>query len=84
MLGILEDQQLSDHGKRSLTTGLEPRLANMLIRGIDAGFGQSASTLAAFLQEPALLRQGDDIERLMQQAMDLLAGKAASRPWPSA
>ncbi|WP_301387105.1 ATP-dependent helicase HrpB [Thalassolituus sp. UBA2590] len=68
MLGILEDQQLSDHGKRSLTTGLEPRLANMLIRGIDAGFGQSASTLAAFLQEPALLRQGDDIERLMQQA----------------
>lgn len=68
MLGILQDQQLTDHGQRCLTTGLEPRLANMLIRGEDAGFGKSASELAALLQEPALLRQGDDIERILLQA----------------
>ncbi len=68
MLGILQDQQLTDHGQRCLTTGLEPRLANMLIRGKAAGFGKSASELAALLQEPALLRQGDDIERVLQQA----------------
>jgi ATP-dependent helicase HrpB len=68
VLGILEDQQLSDHGKRCLITGLEPRLANMLIRGEAAGFGENASELAALLQEPALLRQGDDIERILLQA----------------
>ena len=68
MLGILEDQQLTDHGQRCLTTGLKPRLANMLIRGMDAGFGKSACELAALLQEPALLRQGNDIERILQQA----------------
>ena len=68
MLGILQDQQLSDHGKRCLMTGLEPRLANMLIRGEAAGFGKNACELAALLQEPALLRQDDDIERILQQA----------------
>ena len=68
MLGILQDQQLTDHGQRCLTTGLEPRLANMLIRGMDAGFGKNACELAALLQEPALLRQDDDIERILQQA----------------
>ena len=68
MLDILENQQLTDHGQRCLTTGLEPRLANMLIRGEAAGFGKNASELAALLQEPALLRHGDDIERILLQA----------------
>ena len=80
MLGILESQQLTDHGQRCLTTGLEPRLANMLIRGKAAGFGKNASELAALLQEPALLRQGDDIERILLQARGTSRWKSRVAP----
>ena len=80
MLGILQDQQLTDHGQRCLTTGLEPRLANMLIRGKAAGFGKNASELAALLQEPALLRQGDDIERILLQARGTSRWKSRVAP----
>ncbi|GAA6143917.1 ATP-dependent helicase HrpB [Thalassolituus maritimus] len=79
-LGILENQQLAEHGKRCLSTGLEPRLANMVIRAVETNCGQSACELAALLQEPALLRQDDDIERLLPQARSSSRWKSRVRP----
>ena len=79
-LGILENQQLTEHGKRCLSTGLEPRLANMVIRAVETNCGQSACELAALLQEPALLRQDDDIERLLPQVRGSSRWKSRVRP----
>lgn len=79
-LGILENQQLTEHGKRCLSTGLEPRLANMVIRAVETNCGESACELAALLQEPALLRQDDDIERLLPQARRSPRWKSRVRP----
>ena len=79
-LGILRDDQLTEHGQQCLQTGLEPRLANMLIRGASAGMGKAACELAALLQEPALLRQQDDIERIINHERGSSRWKARIAP----
>ena len=61
-IGIINDAQLTEHGQQCLALGLEPRLANMIIRGREMGMTQAAAELAALLQEPALLRPFTDIE----------------------
>jgi ATP-dependent helicase HrpB len=61
-IGIINDAQLTEHGQQCLALGLEPRLANMIIRGREMGMAQAAAELAALLQEPALLRPFADIE----------------------
>ncbi|MEK9766052.1 MAG: ATP-dependent helicase C-terminal domain-containing protein, partial [Thalassolituus sp.] len=53
--------KLTEHGQRCEQLSLEPRLANMILRGSDAGMASSACELAALLQEPALLRQQDEL-----------------------
>lgn len=59
---ITKDAQLTEHGQECLALGLDPRLANMIIRGREMGMAQAAAELAALLQEPALLRPFADIE----------------------
>lgn len=70
--GIIKDTQLTGHGQECLALGLDPRLANMIIRGRDMGMAQAAAELAALLQEPALLRPFTDIEH----AVHLLKNKS--------
>ncbi|MEC8442719.1 MAG: ATP-dependent helicase HrpB [Pseudomonadota bacterium] len=60
-LGILESGKLTEHGQRCEALALEPRLANMVIRGAELGMTTAACELAALLQEPGLLRQQDDL-----------------------
>ena len=79
-LGILQEGQLTGHGQQCMQTGLEPRLANMLIRGASAGMATAACELAALLQEPALLRQQDDIERIIHHERGSPRWKARIAP----
>jgi ATP-dependent helicase HrpB len=61
-LGMLDNEQITEHGQRCMALGVEPRLANMIIRGAESGMGNAAAELAALLQESGLLRQFSDLE----------------------
>ena len=64
-LGFINDRQMTDLAREALPLGTDARLAAMMIAGKRLGMGQTATELAALLQEPALLRQRDDISLVM-------------------
>lgn len=65
-----EDGAITRHGKAMLELGLHPRLAHLIIKGRELGWGQSAAELAALLSERDLLthRPGSDL-RLRMKAL---------------
>jgi ATP-dependent helicase HrpB len=50
-LGALEGVRITAHGKAMLEFGTHPRLAHMILKSDEMGYGQSASLLAALLSE---------------------------------
>lgn len=69
-LGALEaDGRISGHGQAMRELGLEPRLAHMILKGRELGWGRMAAELAALLSERdvftgASARSSDLAERL--------------------
>ena len=63
--------RLTEHGKKLVGFGLPPRLAHMIVRAGDLGFGNTAAHLAALLSERGLGGMSIDIEqRLISFARD--------------
>ena len=59
-LEALDDsRRLTDHGRQLTNIGAEPRLAHMMVRSIDLGFGGTACDLAAVLSDRDLLTGRD-------------------------
>jgi len=55
-LGAIDDKLgITAHGRQLLDTGAHPRLAHMMIRGAEAGYGFDACLLAALLTERDIL-----------------------------
>jgi ATP-dependent helicase HrpB len=71
-LGALAaDGRITAHGHRLTAFGLPPRLANMIVRAADLGFGTTAAWVAAVLSERGLGGTSIDIEaRLTGLARD--------------
>ncbi|GBF58339.1 hypothetical protein PbB2_02019 [Candidatus Phycosocius bacilliformis] len=62
---------LTDHGRALAGFGLPPRLAHMIVRGAEHGFGRTAAHVAALLSERGLGGQMIDLEqRLLNLARD--------------
>jgi ATP-dependent helicase HrpB len=58
-LGALDsNHRLTRHGQAIASFGVHPRLAQMLLRGHELGFGATACLVAALLDERDLLRHG--------------------------
>lgn len=63
--------RLTSHGKKLISFGLPPRLAHMIVRAADLGFGTTAAHLAALLSERGLGGNFVDLEqRLVSFARD--------------
>ena len=61
-LGALDaDGRITPHGRRLSKLALPPRLAEMVVRGADAGAGQRAALIAAILAEHNLGGAGVDL-----------------------
>lgn len=59
-LGALDaDGAITEHGRRMAALGLHPRLAHMVLRGVELGHGTVACDLAALLGGRDILRRGD-------------------------
>lgn len=59
-LGALDaGTRITRHGRAMASLGVHPRLAHMMLRGQDLGFGATACLLAALLDERDPLRRGD-------------------------
>jgi ATP-dependent helicase HrpB len=58
-----EDGAITRHGEAMLQLGLHPRLAHLILKGRDAGWGRTAAELAALLSERDILtgRPGSDL-----------------------
>jgi len=58
-----EDGTITPHGDAMLSLGVHPRLAHLILKGRDLGWGQSAAELAALLSDRDLLtdRPGSDL-----------------------
>ena len=55
-LGAIDDQRrLTAHGRSMVTLGTEPRLAHVLLRGVEHGAGGTACDLAAILSDRDVL-----------------------------
>lgn len=63
--------RLTPHGKKLVSFGLPPRLAHMIVRAGELGFGATAAHLAALLSERGLGGTSPDLEhRLVSFARD--------------
>ncbi len=62
------DGALTRHGEAMLKLGLHPRLAHLIVKGRQAGWGQAAADLAALLSERDILidRPGADLALRLQ------------------
>ena len=59
-LGALDTRlRITPHGRAMASLGVHPRLAHMMLRGHDLGFGATACVLAALLDERDPMRRGD-------------------------
>ena len=58
-LGTLGDgHRITPHGRAMASFGVHPRLAHMMLRGHELGFGSTACLVAALLDERDLMRHG--------------------------
>ena len=81
-LGALDGQgHITSHGKKMVSMGLNPRLAHMVIKGLEQGQGFLACCLAAFLGERDFIRfdQGpiDPDIRLRLEIIDAFVHKTS-------
>jgi ATP-dependent helicase HrpB len=74
-LGALDDKgAITDEGRRMARLGIHPRLAHLLWRGKDLGFGALAADLAALLGERDVLRGGER-DADLRHRVDLLRSR---------
>ena len=60
VFGAIDDsRRLTDHGRRMLRLGAEPRLAHLMLMGSELGMGGTACDIAAVLSDRDLLRGRD-------------------------
>lgn len=72
-LGALDDAgSITPHGRKMAELGLHPRLAHMLIRGAELGYGRAACRIAAVLEERDILRSGGARESDLRIRLELL------------
>ncbi|MGM0951457.1 MAG: ATP-dependent helicase HrpB [Pseudomonadota bacterium] len=77
-LDLLDGQgAITHHGKAARDLGLHPRLAHMVLKGREAGFGQLAAELAALLEERDLLGPGAGAD--LHERIRLLRGESRHR-----
>ncbi|TWB16718.1 ATP-dependent helicase HrpB [Nitrospirillum amazonense] len=73
-LGALdEESRITAHGRRMATLGMHPRLAHMVLTGVELGLGAAAAHLAALLEERDPLR-GISRDADLRRRLDLLSG----------
>lgn len=79
-LGALDTRlRITPHGRAMASLGVHPRLAHMMLRGHELGFGATACVLAALLDERDPLRHGElapDAD--MRHRLGVVAGHEAS------
>jgi ATP-dependent helicase HrpB len=83
-LGAIEaDGQLTERGRMMLRVPLHPRLARLLVAGVEAGVGEQAATAAALLAERPLRRSGGPPARTTDadilDELELLDGRGDRR-----
>jgi ATP-dependent helicase HrpB len=75
-LGALDSGgKITKHGQVMNELGIHPRLAHMLIRGKELGFGNLACDVAALLEERGLLRGDNDADIDLYSRWSALHGK---------
>ena len=75
---ITPEGAITDHGRRMAALPLHPRLAHMVIRGAERGWGRLAADVAALLGERDLLRGAADANLLTR--LELLRGATGADP----
>lgn len=79
-LGATDERgMLTPHGRAMVRLGVHPRLAHMLLRGHELGFGALACDVAALLEETGLLRGETSDVDLFSQWHVLRHGGATDR-----
>jgi ATP-dependent helicase HrpB len=80
---ITSDGRLSERGRMMLRVPLHPRLARLLVAGVEAGVGEPAATAAALLAERPLRRTGGPPPRTTDAdilgELELLEGRGDRR-----
>jgi ATP-dependent helicase HrpB len=80
---ITPEGRLSERGRMMLRVPLHPRLARLLVAGVEAGVGEAAATAAALLAERPLRRTGGPPPRTTDadilDELELLKGRGDRR-----
>jgi ATP-dependent helicase HrpB len=80
---ITPEGRLSERGRMMLRVPLHPRLARLLVAGVEAGVGEAAATAAALLAERPLRRTGGPPPRTTDadilDELELLEGRGDRR-----
>ncbi len=80
-LGALDGaHRITAHGRDMARLGLHPRLAHMLVRAHELGFGATACVVASLLEERDLLRGPGEREPDLQLRFDLVVSRAGDVP----
>lgn len=77
-LGALEDGRVTRHGKAMAELGAHPRLAHLMLRGVQEGYGATACLLGALLSERDPLRGPGSRDTDLSRRVDLLRGEETS------
>ncbi len=59
LTAIDDNHRITEHGRRMIELGTEPRLAHLILAGVDIGMGGTACDIAAVLSDRDLLRGRD-------------------------
>ena len=68
-MGAFSAGRITEHGKKMVAAGLQPRLSHMLIRGMETESGGLAAHLAAFLSERVPFSKDPDLASRVQAVM---------------
>ncbi|HWR43991.1 ATP-dependent helicase HrpB [Sporomusa sp.] len=72
---------ITAHGRQMIQTGLHPRLAHMILKAVEIGFGGLACELAAILSERDFFRGSDVDLRLRIEAIRKLKNGRVDTDW---
>jgi len=77
-LGALEDGRVTRHGKAMAELGAHPRLAHLMLGGVEEGYGATACLLGALLSERDPMRGPGSRDTDLGRRVDLLRGEETS------
>ena len=70
--------RITPHGRQMAALGTHPRLANLLVRGVERGLGATACALAALLEERDLFRRDSPVRDADIRSRMHVVGSSAS------